>query len=131
MEPRIASGEFVLINTLAYRFSSPQRDDIIAFRHDGASVQVFIKRVIGIPGDRVAVVRGRVYRNGRALSEPYVQYRDDRSFAEVSVPPNSLYVLGDNRINSDDSRFWGFVPTPSVLGKALAGVWPVRQVGAL
>ena len=131
MEPRIASGEFVVINTLAYRFSPPQRNDIIAFRHDAATPEVFIKRVIGVPGDRIAIANGRVYRNGTAVDEPYVHYRDNRTYAPVTVPRGDVYVLGDNRANSDDSRFWGFVPSSAILGKALAGVWPMRRVGEL
>ena len=131
MAPHIASGEFVLINTIAYRLGSPARNDIIAFRHDGITPEVYIKRVIGLPGDRIRIERGVVYVNGNRLSESYVQYSDDRSFAEETVPPNSLYVLGDNRAHSDDSRDWGFVDEGSVIGKAIAGIWPFGQLGAL
>ena len=131
MAPHIASGEFVLINTVTYRMHAPQRGDIIAFRHDAPAPQSLIKRVIGLPGDRVTVLRGRVLIDGKALHEPYVRYPDDRSFPEVTVPPGKLYVLGDNRANSDDSRFWGFVPEDQVIGKALAGIWPLGHLGAL
>ena len=132
MAPHIASGETVLINTLDYRFRAPARGDIIAFRHDsGDSTEVFIKRIIGVPGDRVRIERGIVYVNGDALTEPYVRFTDARSFPERTVPPDSLYVLGDNRAASDDSRFWGFVAQPDVIGKAVAGVWPLTSAGAL
>lgn len=131
MAPHIASGEIVVINTMAYRFGAPARGDIIAFHHDGPTPEIFIKRVIGLPGDRIAIDRGRVSVNGTELNEPYVRYPDERSFAAVTVPPDSLYVLGDNRAESDDSRFWGFVPENQVLGKALAGIWPLGHLGAL
>lgn len=131
MAPRIASGEIVLINTVAYRLHAEHRGDIIAFHHDAPAPEIFIKRVIGLPGDRVAVDRGRVFVNGVALREPYVRFADDRSFGAVTVPPGSLYVLGDNRANSDDSRFWGFVPQSAVLGHALLGIWPVWRLGTL
>lgn len=131
MAPHIASGEIVVINTMAYRFGAPARGDIIAFHHDGPTPEIFIKRVIGLPGDRIAIDRGRVSVNGTELNEPYVRYPDERSFAAVTVPPDSLYVLGDNRADSDDSRFWGFVPENQVLGKALAGIWPLGHLGAL
>lgn len=131
MAPRIASGEIVLINTMAYKFGTPQRGEIIAFHHDGATPEVFIKRIIGIPGDRITISHGTVFLNGKPLSEPYVRYRDTRSFPPVVVPPGSLYVLGDNRAKSEDSRFWGFVPESAVLGQAIAGVWPLRNAGAL
>lgn len=125
MEPRVASGEFVVINTVAYRIGTPHRGDIIAFRHSVADQpEVYIKRVIGVAGDRVRVDRGTVYVNGQRLDEPYVAFPDDRSFPEVTVPSDSLYVMGDNRVVSDDSRFWGFVSTRDVMGKAVAGIWP-------
>jgi signal peptidase I len=131
MEPRITSGEIVLINTAAYRFGAQARGDIVAFHHDGDAPEVYIKRIIGIPGDRVRIDRGVVSVDGRRLDEPYVRFPDDRSFPEQTVPPDSLYVLGDNRANSDDSRFWGFVRNDQVLGKALAGIWPLGHAGAL
>jgi signal peptidase I len=131
MSPRIASGEVVLINTISYRLSRPARGDIIAFYHDGPTREVYIKRIIGLPGDRIRVDRGRVYVNGVAITEPYVRFPDGRSFPETDVPPDALYVLGDNRADSDDSRFWGFVPQREVLGKAIAGIWPLAHAGRL
>jgi signal peptidase I len=131
MAPHITSGEVVLINTIAYRMHAPARGDIIAFHHDGPTPETYIKRIIGLPGDRVRIERGKVYVNGTPLDEPYVRFPDERSFAEVTVPAGSLYVLGDNRADSDDSRFWGFVPQNAVLGKAVAGIWPLGHVGAL
>lgn len=131
MAPHIASGEIVVINTMAYRVGAPARGDIIAFHHDGPTPEIFIKRVIGLPGDRIAIDRGTVIVNGTPLVEPYVRFPDERSFRAVTVPQGSLYVLGDNRADSDDSRFWGFVPENQVLGKALAGVWPLGHLGAL
>jgi signal peptidase I len=132
MAPHIASGETVLINTLDYRFRPPARGDIIAFRHESAdTTEVFIKRIVGLPGDRVRIERGTVYVNGVAISEPYVRFPDTRSFPERTVPADSLYVLGDNRAASDDSRYWGFVAKPDVIGKAFAGVWPLASAGAL
>ncbi len=133
MAPRIDSGEIVLINTMAYRFGRPARGEIIAFHHDGPTPEIYIKRIIGLPGDRVVIDRGRIILNGAPLDEPYVypRYADTRSFPQVTVPAGSLYVLGDNRAASDDSRFWGFVPQDQVLGKALFGIWPLGHLGAL
>ncbi len=129
MAPRIASGEFVLINTISYRLHAPQRGDIVAFRHDSPAPEVFIKRIIGLPGDKIAIDRGRVMVNGSVLPEPYVRFADNRSFSEVTVPAGSLYVLGDNRVDSNDSRFWGFVGQDQVLGRAVAGIWPPAALG--
>lgn len=131
MEPHIRSGEYVVINTFAYRIGVPRRGEIVAFRHEGDARAVFIKRVIGIPGDQIRIDRGQVYVNGSKLVEPYVQRPDDRSFAELVVPPRSVYVLGDNRADSEDSRLFGPVGDERLIGRAIAGVWPPRMLGGL
>jgi signal peptidase I len=131
MEPRVDSGEYVLINTLAYRFGAPGRGEIIAFKHEANGSLVYLKRVIGIPGDRVSIERGYVRVNGRVLDETYVRYRDSRSAREAVVPAGAYYVLGDNRANSEDSRAWGFVAAHDIVGKALYGIWPFDHLGAL
>jgi signal peptidase I len=131
MEPHIRSGEYVLINTFAYRFGTPARGEIVAFRHEDDTREVFIKRVVGLPGDRIRIDRGTVYVNGTKLEEPYVKDADDRSFAKIVVPPGSVYVLGDNRANSEDSRTFGAVSDDRLMGRAVAGVWPPRMLGAL
>lgn len=131
MEPHISSGEYVLINTLAYRFSSPQHGDIVAFRHEGVTPEIYIKRVIALPGDRVRIDRGTVFVNNVARTEPYVRFEDKLSFAEITVPPHSVYVLGDNRANSEDSRIFGAVSDDNLMGRALAGIWPLAAIGAL
>ena len=131
MEPHINSGEYVLINTLAYRFGDPQRGDIVAFRHDGDTPEIYIKRVVAIAGDRVSIDRGGVYVNGTRLSEPYVRFADARSFNATTVPAGCVYVLGDNRANSEDSRFFGPVPQDHLMGRALVGIWPLGSAGAL
>lgn len=131
MEPHINSGEYVLINTLAYRFAPPQRGDIVAFRHVADTPELYIKRIIGLPGDRIRIDAGVVLLNGRVLDEPYLRFRDARSVPEVTVPAHSVYVLGDNRPNSEDSRAFGPVPETDLTGKALAGIWPLANVGSL
>ncbi|MGH7736568.1 MAG: signal peptidase I [Candidatus Tyrphobacter sp.] len=136
MAPQIASGEYVLINTLAYHLHAPARGDIIAFRRDedpasGIEPSVYIKRVIGLPHDLVAIRDGVVYVNGAALDEPYVRFRDHDTFAAITVPAGDLYVLGDNRADSEDSRVFGCVPERSVIGRAIAGIWPPRSLGNL
>ncbi len=131
MSPHVSSGEFVVINTLAYRLRTPARGDIVTFRHDGATPELYIKRVIGLPGDRIRIERGVVYVNGVRLNEPYVQFPDDRSEAESTVPPDDVYVLGDNRAVSEDSRAFGPVPENALTGKAIAGIWPLPSLGTL
>jgi signal peptidase I len=131
MEPHIRSGEYVLINTFAYRIGLPRRGDIVAFRQDGDARGVFIKRVIGLPGDRISVAAGKVYLNGAQLEEPYVQHSDARTFPAITVPPSAVYVLGDNRAESEDSRFFGTVTDDRLIGRAVAGIWPPRMLGGL
>jgi signal peptidase I len=131
MEPRIDEDEYVLINALAYRLSQPQRGQIVAFRHERSAPEVYLKRIIGVPGDRVAIDRGLVILNGVPLKEPYVRFRDTRSAAPAVVPSGAYYVLGDNRANSDDSRSWGFVPAPDLIGRAIFGIWPLGRFGVL
>ncbi|MDB5027258.1 MAG: lepB [Candidatus Eremiobacteraeota bacterium] len=128
MEPRVHAGEIVLINTLAYRFGAIRRGDVVAFRHDAPATETYIKRIVGLPGERVEVRGGVVAIDGRELGEPYVQFRDKRSAPEVVVPPHAFYVLGDNRAESDDSRNWGVVRETDVVGKALVGIWPPRRL---
>lgn len=131
MQPRIDSDEYVLINALAYRLSAPARGDIVAFRHERSAQAVYLKRVIGVPGDRIAITAGRVTVNGSAIDEPYVRFHDRRSAPERLVPADTYYVLGDNRAKSDDSRAWGFVPKVDLIGRAMFGVWPAAHIGAL
>jgi signal peptidase I len=131
MEPHILSGEFVLINTFAYRLGVPRRGDIVAFRHEDDARATFIKRVVGVPGDRIRIDRGQVYVNGSKLDEPYVRRPDGRSFGQIVVPQSSVYVLGDNRAESEDSRFFGPVSDDLLIGRAIAGVWPPRMLGGL
>lgn len=131
MEPHIRSGEYVMINTFAYRIGAPRRGDIVAFRHDGDGRSVFIKRVIAVPGDRISIDRGQVYLDDQKLAEPYVLHGDDRTFSQITVPDGCVYVLGDNRVESEDSRFFGPVKDDLLIGRAVAGIWPPRMLGGL
>ena len=128
MEPRVHAGEFVLINTLAYRLGAIRRGDVVAFRHDAPTPETYIKRVVGLPGERISVRAGIVTVDGRVLDEPYVRFRDRRSAPDTVVPPGAYYVLGDNRAESDDSRDWGVLQATDVQGKALVGIWPPRRL---
>ncbi len=131
MEPRIDEDEYVLINALAYRLGAPQRGDIVAFRHERSAPQVYLKRIVALPGDRVKIEHGVVWVDGKRLAEPYVRFRDARSFPSATVPAGAYYVLGDNRANSDDSRSWGFVAAGDLIGRAMFGVWPPKRFGVL
>jgi signal peptidase I len=131
MQPTLYAGNFVLVNKLAYRIGKPTRGDIIVFRYPPDPTQVpYIKRVIGLPGDKVHIADGKVYVNNEALVEPYLVTTTTRG-GDWTVPPGNLFVMGDNRNNSSDSRSWGFVPLPNVIGKAEVVYWPPQKWGLL
>lgn len=126
MEPTLTRGSLVMVIKLAYKFSTPQRGDVIVFHYPPNPEQQYIKRVIGLPGEQVKIANGQVYINGGLLEEPYIQVPIQRG-GEWQVPENALFVLGDNRNNSADSRVWGMVPLDYVIGKALFVYWPPEK----
>jgi len=133
MEPGLEDQERIFINKLVYRLEAIERGDIIVFRYPRDQRKNFIKRVIGLPGDRVRVTNGRVYLNGMLTQEPYVPelYQDSRSSAEIVIPSDSYFVMGDHRTMSNDSRDFGPVARDLIYGKAVFGYWPVERVGVL
>jgi len=130
MEPTLTRGSLVMVNKFAYKFGAPQRGDVIVFHYPPNPEQQYIKRVIGLPGEQVKIANGKVYINGVMLEEPYIQAPIQRG-GEWQVPANALFVLGDNRNNSADSRVWGMVPMDYVIGKALFVYWPPEKWGLL
>jgi signal peptidase I len=123
MRPTLEDGEFVLVNKLSYRFGAIQRGDIIVFHFPVNPNEELIKRVIGLPGDRVAVQNGQVSVNGQLLTEPYIAAAPLYS-GEWVVGADQLFVLGDNRNDSSDSHSWGLLPIEKVVGKAVLIYWP-------
>jgi len=128
MEPTLHNNEWVLLERVSYWFHGPERGDIVVFQAPLTPSEDYIKRVIGVPGDHVVVQDGNVSVNGHRLTEKYIaaapDYRDDRT-----VPRGELYVLGDNRDNSNDSHMWGLLPERNVVGRALAVYWPLSDFG--
>lgn len=136
MEPNYPDGEYLLTDKLSYRFHEPQRGDVIVFEAPGTINEEFIKRIIGLPGDKVSIVDNHVYVNDKKLAEGYlastlittpgVFLKQDE---EITVPADSYFVLGDNRPLSSDSRTWGYVPKKSITGKAWFIYWPPKSIG--
>lgn len=123
MLPTLKSGEYVLVNRLAYKMGHlPEYGDIIVFSSP-VSDQDLIKRVIGLPGDQVQISNGQVYVNGQALVEPYIAAAPMYQ-GKWTVPEGNLFVLGDNRNDSSDSHAWGLLPIGNVIGKAVLIYWP-------
>jgi signal peptidase I len=130
MEPTLQSGEFVIVNKLAYFFGDPEVGDIIVFHFPRDPDQEYIKRIIGLPGDRVEIKNGEVYVNDLLLEEDYIAASPVYN-STWEVPADSLFVLGDNRNNSSDSHNWGPVPLDFVIGKATFVYWPPTEWGIL
>lgn len=133
MMPTIQSGERLLVDKITYRLRPPQRGEVVVFRFPGDPRQFYIKRVIGIPGDEIMITHGQVYVNGIVLDEPYIDSSVYGSFGPYTVPQDHLFVLGDNRNNSEDSRDKnvGFVAYRMVVGRALWRYWPLTRAGSL
>ena len=148
MAPQIDAGDHVIINTIAYdlrvarpggntpladvRLRSAASGDVVAFvRGDGDDRRIYLKRIIGLPGDTISIERGVVMLDGATLLEPYGPLRDTSDMRPVTVPAGTLFVLGDNRGDSDDSRSFGPIPQSSVIGRAAAIVWPPNRARAI
>ncbi len=123
MRPTLEDGEFVLVSKMSYLLGTMQRGDIIVFHFPMNPEEELIKRVIGLPGDHVSVQNGTVSINGQILNEPYIAATPSYS-VEWDVPDGQIFVLGDNRNNSNDSKDWGLLPAQNVVGKAVLIYWP-------
>jgi signal peptidase I len=133
MIPTLEIGDRVLVNKFIYRFTEPERGDIIVFESVDSPKEDLIKRVVGVPGDKIAVRNGRLFVNGEPQKEPYTNKKlPDRSFyAQIMVPKNHVFVMGDNRGNSADSRVFGPLPEKNIEGEAFLRFWPPDRIGWL
>ncbi len=135
MENTIMTGDRVFGNRLAYRFSDPKRFDIIIFKYPDDESQLFIKRIIGLPGETVEIHDGNIYINGSdtPLEDVDIKEPMEGSFGPYTVPEGCYFVMGDNRNNSRDSRYWEntFVSEDEILGKAVLRYWPLNKMKLL
>ncbi len=142
MIPTLLIGDQILVSKLSYgvknpfhdrylfRTGHPHRGDVVVFKWPKDETKDFIKRVIGIPGDHIQIVKKKLYVNGVLQNEPYIQSIDPettdqtpRDNFDTIVPPHSYFVMGDNRDDSYDSRFWGFVKSRKIVGRAILIYW--------
>ncbi|MGB9826000.1 MAG: signal peptidase I [Desulfofundulus sp.] len=132
MEPTLQVGDRIIVSKLAYRFGEPRRGDIVVFKYPLDPSRDFVKRLIGLPGETVALRNNHLYVNGHLVAENYlprdIHFED---FGPVQVPPGYYLMLGDNRNNSDDSRVWGPLPRQNIIGKAVLIYWPLDRIGLL
>jgi signal peptidase I len=151
MQPTLEGGQYLLVNKLVYlkldqerlarvipfwrvdksqesfAVHPPKSGEVIVFHYPGDTTRDFVKRVIGVPGDRVEIRRGTVYVNGRPLDEPYITVQDTSDMRQLVLKEKEYFVLGDNRRGSNDSRSWGPVPEEHILGKVWIVYWPLAN----
>jgi len=133
MLPRLVNQDRLFINKFVYHFSAVERGDVVVFRYPRNPQISYIKRVIALPGDQVAIEHGQVIVNGKPVEEPYVpeEFRDTRSFEAQVVPEGQYFVLGDHRSIASDSRDFGTVKRELIYGKAQFIYWPSQDVGVV
>jgi signal peptidase I len=133
MAPLLSDQERIFINKFVYRFEPIERGDVVVFWYPLDRSKSFIKRVVGLPGETIEILQGRLYVNGRRISEPYVpaNFFDGSSYGPVRISGDQFFVMGDHRDSSNDSRVFGPVPGRFIYGKAVFAYWPVDHFGAI
>ncbi|MFN4226731.1 MAG: signal peptidase I [Candidatus Ratteibacteria bacterium] len=137
MVPTLKVGDRLLSNNIIYKIREPKRGEVVIFKPPHDPKRDFVKRLIAFGGERVLIKEGKIYINGEPVNDPKINCRYYYSIGtygvenEIEVPENSYYVLGDNSINSSDSRDWGFVPKKNLIGKALFIYWPPWRMGLI
>lgn len=138
MLPTLEIGDRLIVEKLSYYSHPPHRGDIVVFApppqlqaQGYQGDQAFIKRVIGLPGDTIAVQDGRVFVNQQLLTEAYVAEPPNYLMSPMVVPPAQLFMMGDNRNNSNDSHIWGFLPRENIVGHACFRFWPLERFGGI
>jgi signal peptidase I len=131
MEPNFFEGDRVVVNKAVYWFHGPERGDVVILKAPDGRQEEFIKRIIGLPGDTVEVIKGAVYVNGIKLDEPYVKRSFSYTLAKETVPADNYFVLGDNRDVSNDSHRGWLLTRENLIGKAWLITWPPSSWGAV
>ena len=138
MEPNFHDGQYLLTDKVTYRIREPKRGDVIVFKAPGLEGEEFIKRIIGIPSEKISIKESKVYLNNKLLEEEYLP-SDRLSVGSLflnegetlTVPEDQYFVMGDNRQHSSDSRSWGFVPKDDISGRAWFIYWPINTIGTV
>ena len=133
MRPTLESEERLVVNKFIYRFRPPEKGEVLVFQYPRDPSRDFIKRVIAVPGDTIEIKDGKVFLNQQLLSEDYILEKTLTNYPLSTVPAGHIFVMGDNRNNSEDSRFAdvGFVPYDLIKGKAMVVFWPVAEAKSL
>lgn len=129
MNPTLQHAQRLVVNKFVYRFREPERGEILIFKFPKDQTRDFIKRVIAVPGDTIEIKAGKVFVNGELQNEPFILSKTRGDYPLSTVPEGTMFVMGDNRNNSEDSRFpdVGFVPFELIQGKAMLVFWPLDE----
>jgi len=136
MDPTFKTGQYLIVDELTYHFEVPERGQVIIFKYPKDPSQYFIKRIIGLPGETVSIKGGTVYitkTDGTTfeLNEPYVKNVGNGADMSVTLPADQYFVMGDNRPESSDSRYWGLLPKQNIVGRAYVRLLPLNAIGVL
>lgn len=136
MLPTLQINDRLIVDKLSYKFQDPERGDIVVFSPTEKLKaqnfnEAFIKRIIGLPGEKIEVKGGKVYVNDQPIRENYIEQNPEYQYGPVIVPDKEYLVLGDNRNNSYDSHYWGFVPRQNIIGRAIVRFWPLERMGEI
>ena len=130
MEPNFEDSNYLIVDELSYRFRDPQRGEVVVFRYPRNVSQRFIKRIIGLPGEKIEIEASVVMVDGKILdeSEYFPSGVQTLGNIQISLDENEYFVLGDNRISSFDSRQWGTLPRKNIIGRVLIRAWPITTL---
>ncbi|MEA4900182.1 signal peptidase I [Desulfitobacterium sp.] len=131
MEPGIVPGDRILVNRQSYRLGAPSRGDIVVFAYPRDPSRSFVKRIIAVEGETVELKDNQVFINGQLVDEPYLKAGDYPPFGAETIPKDNVFVLGDNRRQSEDSREWGVLPHNYIIGKAVMIYYPLQRIKLL
>ena len=132
MNPNLQTGQYLVIDRISYQFfSNPARGDVIVFNAPNRTDRDYVKRIIGLPGETIELRAGQVYINNELYPEEYGVFLDQSSLPPETVPVEHVFVLGDNRGNSNDSRHWGLLPQENIVGRAWLSYWPPETWGLI
>ena len=133
MRPTLENHERLVVNKFIYSFHEPERGDVLVFRYPRDPTRDFIKRVIALPGDTIEIKDGQVFVNDQLQNEPFILEKTRTEYPKAEIPAGTVFVMGDNRNNSEDSRFSdvGFVPFNLIKGKAILIFWPLEDFRTL
>lgn len=131
MEPTLLPHDRVLVSKFIYRFREPHRGDVVVLRYPRNPARNYIKRVVGLSGEKIRIKDGKVFVNGQPMPETYINGHAMGDYGPFSVPADHVFVLGDNRNNSEDSRAFGPVKRELVVGQAIIVYWPFQRAKLL